>query len=127
MNVNANIDGKWVQELVAFLRTQPGVSAVRIDPAAQTVEVATLGEVDLADFSQKLASTISAIEERLATQVPVVAPAGFKLTHEGARLVVGRESCSTAETLWQWREVDWPEVGWFKPGKCKYRFASNDL
>ena len=100
-----------MQELVAFLRTQPGVSAVRIDPAAQTVEVATLGEVDFVDFSAKLSATITAIEARLATQASIVAPAGFKLTHEGASLIVGRESCSTAETLWQWREVDWPEAG----------------
>jgi Cd2+/Zn2+-exporting ATPase len=69
MNVNAQAEGKWVQELVAFLRTQPGVSAVRIDPAAQTVEVATLGEVDFTDFSEKLSATISAIEARLARSV----------------------------------------------------------
>eukprot|EP01034_Spumella_vulgaris_P019921 gene19921-25492_t len=59
-------DGQWVDALVAFLRTQPGVNAVRIDPAAQTVEVATIGDVDLAQFSEKLAATITAIEARLA-------------------------------------------------------------
>ena len=111
MNGKAHLEGKWVQELVEFLRTQPGVSAVRIDPNAQTVQVATIGEVDLDDFSEKLSATITAIEKRLASQVPVVAPAGFKLKQEGASLVVGRESCVTAETMWQWREVDWPEAG----------------
>ena len=124
MNVNAQAEGKWVQELVAFLRTQPGVSAVRIDPAAQTVEVATLGEVDFTDFSEKLSATISAIEARLATQAPLVAPAGFKLTHDGARLVVGRESCSTAETLWQWREVDWPVAGEGTTDQPEWKFLT---
>ena len=111
MNDTSQFEGKWVQELVEFLRTQPGVSAVRIDPNAQKVQVATIGEVDLDDFSEKLSATITAIEARLATQMLGVAPAGFKLKQEGASLEVGRESCVTAETMWQWREVDWPEAG----------------
>ena len=102
-------DSKWVEALVAFLRTQPGVNAVRIDPAAQTVEVATIGDVDLAQFSEKLAATITAIEARLAASAPGATPQGFSLKHDGAALVVGRDTCVTAETMWQWREVEWPE------------------
>ena len=109
MNVPMQEDSKWVEALVAFLRTQPGVNAVRIDPEAQTVEVATIGAVDLAQFSDKLAATITAIEARLAASSPAVTPQGFSLKHEGGSLVVGRDTCTTAETMWQWREVDWPE------------------
>lgn len=102
-------DSKWVEALVAFLRTQPGVNAVRIDPAAQTVEVATIGDVNLAQFSEKLAATITAIEARLAATAPRATPQGFSLKHEGGALVVGRDTCVTAATMWQWREVEWPE------------------
>ena len=33
----------WVEELVHFLREEPGISAVRIDPAAHRLSVATVG------------------------------------------------------------------------------------
>eukprot|EP01031_Cornospumella_fuschlensis_P009987 gene9987-12246_t len=88
-------DSKWVEALVAFLRTQPGVNAVRIDPAAQTVEVATIGDVDFAQFSEKLSATITAIEARLAASASGAAPQGFSLKHEGGSLVVGRDTCVT--------------------------------
>ena len=58
----------WADDLVRFLCEQPGVGAVRLDPAAHRVSVATLGQVDLANLEQKLAATIAAVEERFADQ-----------------------------------------------------------
>src|SRR4051812_29732179 len=66
MSTPADMGGNWVDELVQFLRTQPGVSAVRIDPTAHKVSVATVGNIDLEDLGEKLAATIAAIEEQLA-------------------------------------------------------------
>jgi Cd2+/Zn2+-exporting ATPase len=37
-------------------------------------------------------------------------PPGFSLRQEGAATVVGRETCVTAEKLWLWREMEWPEI-----------------
>ena len=102
--------GDWVAELVDFLRTQPGVSAVRIDPASHKLAVATLGDIDLKGFGEKLAETIAAVEARLAERSAAPAPAGFSLKRDGAALVVGRESCVTAEKMWLWREMEWPEL-----------------
>ena len=50
----------WVEELVRFLRTQPGVTAVRIDPTAHRVAVATVGHIALDGLESKLAATIAA-------------------------------------------------------------------
>ena len=109
MDQPAKIESDWVAELVSFLRTQPAVSAVRIDPAAHTVRVATIGNVGLDDFEGKLAETIAAIESQLAAH-PATAPLGFSLRREGNATVIGRDTCVTAEKMWLWREMEWPEI-----------------
>ena len=93
-----------------FLRTQPGVSAVRIDPAAHTIAVATVGAVDLRAFEERLAETIAAVEAQHAVRPAKAVPAGYSLRQDGAATVVGRDSCVTAEKLWLWREMEWPEI-----------------
>ncbi len=101
----------WVEELARFLRTQPGVSAVRLDPAAHRVAVATVpGRVMLEDFEARLTETIAAIEARLDAAGAARPPVGFSLRKEGGAMVLGRDSCETAEKLWLWREMEWPEI-----------------
>ncbi|HWA08902.1 MAG TPA: cation-translocating P-type ATPase [Opitutaceae bacterium] len=107
---NDQASGDWVEALVRFLRTQPGVSAVRIDPTAHKVAVATVGPVDLAAFEARLAETIAAVEARLAAGAIKAAPAGYSLRREGPATVVERDSCATAERFWLWREMQWPEI-----------------
>ncbi|MSU49800.1 MAG: cadmium-translocating P-type ATPase [Opitutus sp.] len=105
-----NTGRDWVSELVQFLRTQPGVSAVRIDPEAHKVSVATLGHVELDGLEEKLAATIAAVEAQLEAKGALQAPTGFSLRREGDATVIGRESCVTAEKMWLWREMEWPEI-----------------
>jgi Zn2+/Cd2+-exporting ATPase len=100
----------WVETLVTFLRTQPAVSAVRIDPAARKVAVATIGNVALSGLEGKLAETIAAIEAELAKKSAGGAPIGYSVRHEGGELVIGRDTCETAEKMWLWREMEWPEI-----------------
>jgi Cd2+/Zn2+-exporting ATPase len=103
-------EANWVDELAAFLREEPAISAVRIDPTAHTVAVATIGHVNLAEFQAKLAATIAGVESHIASTVTVRPPAGFALKQQGGATVVGRETCVTAESLWLWREMEWPEI-----------------
>lgn len=100
----------WVEELAQFLRTQPGVNAVRIDPATHSVAVATLGDVDVSLLEEKLAATIAAVEANLAANPSLAAPAGFALKQDGSATVLGRQTCDNAEKLWLWREMEWPEI-----------------
>jgi Cd2+/Zn2+-exporting ATPase len=100
----------WIAALVDFLRTQPGVSAVKIDPVAHKIAVATVGPSPGIGWEQTLRATIAAIESRLAAQSSRPAPAGFSVHAEGAATVIGRDSCVTAEKLWLWREMEWPEI-----------------
>ncbi len=110
MAVPTNPEGNWTEDLVRFLCEQPGVGAVRLDPAAQRVSVATLGRVDLADLEARLAATITAVEARFANQPARLAAAGFTLKRDGDAVVIGRNMGQTAENLWLWREMEWPEI-----------------
>ena len=110
METATTTGGNWVKELVDFLRTQPAVSAVRIDPTAQKVSVATIGNVEIEGLEEKLAETITAIEAELAAKATSRVPAGYTVRKEGEAVVVGRDHCVTAETMWKWREMEWPEM-----------------
>src|SRR5262245_12680973 len=105
MEAPANQSAAWVDELVEFLRAQPAVTAVRIDPGAQKVAVATIGNVAVDGLEEVLAETVAEIEKELAAKKTGSAPAGYSVRHEGGAVVVGRDTCVTAEKLWLWREM----------------------
>ncbi|HLP08084.1 MAG TPA: cation-translocating P-type ATPase [Opitutaceae bacterium] len=101
----------WISALAEFLQSQPGVEAVKLDPAARTVSVATLGQVDLQLLDQRLTEVIAALEEKIAALPAsgVAAPSGFQVRREGEAAVVSKQSCATAPHFWKWREFQWPE------------------
>ena len=98
----------WTEELAQFLRSQPGVQAVRIDPTARKVSVATLGEVDVGQLEAALAQTLAAVEESLGKQAR--AQTGFTLRQDGSVTEMASPSCATAPSFWKWRDVKWPEL-----------------
>jgi Cd2+/Zn2+-exporting ATPase len=98
----------WTEELAKFLRTQPGVQAVRIDATARKVAVATLGEVDVGRLEAALAQTLAAVETSLGKRAR--SQSGFTLRQEGSVTELAAPSCQTAPKLWQWREFAWPEL-----------------
>ncbi len=102
-------EGDWVEALVRFLQEQPGVNAVRVDPGAHRVAVATIGRETQADLELRLAETIAAVEAGLRAAHEGAAPRGYKLTHRDGATIVGRETCETAEKLWLWKEIKWPD------------------
>jgi Cd2+/Zn2+-exporting ATPase len=106
-STNGN-DGDWVEALVRFIREQPGVNAVRVDPGAHKVAIATIGRDTEVDLEERLAETIAAVEAGLSAAHDGGAPRGYKLSHQGGATIVGRETCETAEKLWLWKEIEWP-------------------
>ncbi|CAM2795013.1 heavy metal translocating P-type ATPase [Rariglobus hedericola] len=98
----------WTDTLAEFLKKEPGVEAVRLDPVSRTVSVATLGEVDLKQLEKRLDETLMAIESQLGAKAK--APAGFTLTRDGQRTEFSGVSCATAPKFWKWREFAWPEA-----------------
>ena len=110
MQTSPHSGGDWVETLVSFLRAEPAVSAVRIDASARKLAVATVGRVEVDGLEAKLAETIAAIEAELAKKGSISAPRGYSIRQEGGTMVLGRDSCETAEKLWLWREMEWPEI-----------------
>lgn len=100
----------WIRELADFLREQPGIGAVRFEPGAHRIEVATLGAVDLGQLRAKVAEAHEAIQAQLAATGELRAPQGFTLRRQGASTQLARETCETAEKLWLWQEVEWPDI-----------------
>ena len=101
----------WPQSLAEFLLHEQGVEAVRFDPRAGKVAVATLGRVDFDQLRAKLSAVIEAHREEIerargtAGRVPV----GFSLTADNGRTQLSRETCTTAPHFWKWREFEWPQ------------------
>lgn len=100
----------WVSELAAFLRDEPGVSAVRIDPVARKVEIATIGLVDLDDLQARLAETIAAVEAQVLARPVSGPPPGFVLRERDGTTELSRDSCVTAERFWHWQVLEWPAI-----------------
>ncbi|MDD2765069.1 MAG: cation-translocating P-type ATPase [Opitutaceae bacterium] len=103
----------WVDDLVNFLQTQPDVRAVRVDPAGRKLAVATIGGIDPSLVEAQVAGAIAAIEARLTaggTGGGAAVPPGYLLRQVGAATEISRQTCTTAETLWLWREYAWPEM-----------------
>ncbi len=108
MSTHARTSENWAETLARFLREEPGVEAVRLDPAARKVAVATLGDVDLAQLELRLAETLAAVESQLSLTAKI--PAGYVLRRNGGTTEVAEVSCETAPSFWKWREFAWPEL-----------------
>ncbi len=93
--------------MAEFLKHEPDIEAVRLDPAARKVAIATMGTVDLAKLEARLAAALAAIESELGEAAS--APPGYTLRRDGAVTEFGGESCVTAPKFWHWSEFEWPE------------------
>ena len=100
----------WGEELAEFLRKQPGVGAVRIQPASRKIEVATIGDVDLGKLQVKLDETISSILAQLSQDGKTAVPLGFNMRQKDGQTQISRDTCVTAEKMWLWREFELPDL-----------------
>ncbi|MEZ5414773.1 MAG: heavy metal translocating P-type ATPase [Opitutaceae bacterium] len=110
MHDHRQADTDWGELLAEFLRQQPGVSAVRFAADQHKIEIATLGEVDLAKLQAGLTETMNAISSQHERTGDIHGLKGFKVSQNGGSTQISRDSCVTAEKMWLWREVEWPEI-----------------
>jgi len=108
MSTKSDPNVNWAETLARFLSEQPGVEAVRIDAGSRKISVATLGEVDQVQLQARLAETMKAVEDKLASAAEV--PAGFAVRQEGKLTEMAGLTCSTAASMWKWREYEWPPI-----------------
>ncbi|MEY4488978.1 MAG: hypothetical protein RIQ79_1486, partial [Verrucomicrobiota bacterium] len=109
----------WTAKLAEFLREEPGVEAVRLDATGRKVQIATIGEVDLARLEARITATLAAIEAQWPAKTRGAngpgggiegeqAPAGYALSVKDGVTELARPSCATAPTFWRWSDVTLP-------------------
>jgi Cd2+/Zn2+-exporting ATPase len=93
------------------LRREPGIEAVRLDPAGRKISVATLGPVDLDRLRRKLDLIIEGHRADIEKKTTGIGrrPGGFSVFSTEAGTTLQRDTCKTAPRLWSWRDLDWPE------------------
>ena len=125
MSAPVHQPANWTDDLIRFLREQPGVAALRVNPQERTVVVATLGQIDVAAMQAKLVEVLRAVEQRIAeNKVGIVRPEGFVIRQSGDVTTLERPTCATAPKLWLWREFIWPEPATPEPATPEWRLLA---
>lgn len=97
----------WAAGLAAFLQENAEVEALRVDTEHRKVEIATMGQVDMALLKARLSETIRLVESGDARKVSV----GVEVEQsDDGSLHLQKPTCLTAPRLWQWRELEWPDA-----------------
>lgn len=103
----------WVMALAAFLREEPGVEAVRVELERGAISVATLGQVDEAEWRARLAEALAGMDAQLRegrVQSATLA-GGMRVRSEAGTVTLEKPSCATAPRLWRWSTAEWPGLG----------------
>ncbi|MGJ8652635.1 MAG: heavy metal translocating P-type ATPase [Opitutaceae bacterium] len=104
---NQSSANNWAAGLAAFLQENAEVEALRVDSEHRKVEIATMGQVDMALLKARLSETIRLIESGDKQKVTV----GVEVEQsDDGSLHLQKPTCLTAPRLWQWRELEWPDV-----------------
>lgn len=103
-------NSEWTRTLMAFLRSEPGLEAVRLDADSRKVRVATLGEIDETALRRRLEETLRIIEEKWPAAAERDGQTeGYTVRLRGAQAEMAGPSCDTAPKFWTWREFAWPD------------------
>ncbi len=104
-------DITWIDALSDFLASQNGVEAIRLNTTDRSVQVATLGQVDLAALQTQVSELLRSLDERLlAAPTKTDDLEGLQLTRREGEVLLQKPTCPTAPRFWKWRDFEWPEA-----------------
>src|SRR6266481_93829 len=119
---------KCVARSVAKAFSQdPTLEAVTIDRIRQTISVATLGQTNIPEITERIRNTIRTAQEADEKQpclllegegdcsvcaIPLSESERQKINirHDAGTTTIARVTCPTAPTFWRWRDIPWPRV-----------------
>src|SRR6266853_1911967 len=119
---------KCVARSVAKAFSQdPTLEAVTIDRNRQTISVATLGQTNIPEITERIRNTIRNAQEADEKQpclllegegdcsvcdIPLSESERQKITirHDAGATTIARVTCPTAPKFWRWRDIPWPKV-----------------
>jgi Zn2+/Cd2+-exporting ATPase len=105
----------------------PALEAVTIDPARETISVATLGQTNLPETTHQVRETIQKTRAENTDQAcallsgsgscntcatPLSADEQHRITirQQGTATTIARVTCPTAPSFWRWRQIPLPRV-----------------
>ena len=100
----------WIAALSDFLASQSGVEAIRLNAEDRSVQVATLGQVDVEVLQSRLNALLGALDAKMLSNLPAKAGEGLQLIQREGELLLQKPSCVTAPRFWKWRDFEWPEA-----------------
>ena len=115
------------RSVVEAFAKEPMLEAVTIDPVHQTISVATLGNPNVPQLSQRIRSTLESTRKPIPTpgctllsgqsdcqtcSRPLSKAEREKITinHRDGTTTIARVTCPTAPRFWRWRNLPWPKV-----------------
>jgi len=119
---------KCVARSVAKAFSQdPTLEAVTIDRNRQTISVATLGQTNIPEITERIRNTIRIAQEAdeehpclllegegdcRVCAIPLSESERQKITirHDAGATTIARVTCPTAPSFWRWRDIPWPKV-----------------
>ncbi len=100
----------WIDALSDFLAGQSGVEAIRLNTADRSVQVATLGQVDVEALQVQVNELLRSLDEKLLATTPEAPAEGLQLTRREGEVLLQKPTCPTAPRFWKWRDFEWPEA-----------------
>ena len=100
----------WINALSDFLAGQSGVEAIRLNTTDRSVQVATLGQVDVEALQVQVNELLRSLDEKLLATTPEAPAEGLQLTRREGELLLQKPTCPTAPRFWKWRDFEWPEA-----------------
>jgi Cd2+/Zn2+-exporting ATPase len=119
---------KCVARSVAKAFSQdPTLEAVTIDRNRKTISVATLGQTNVPEITERIRNTIRIAQEAdeehpclllegegdcRTCAVPLSESERQRITirHDPGATTIARVTCPTAPSFWRWRDIPWPKV-----------------
>src|SRR5260370_25392134 len=105
----------------------PTLKAVTIDRIRQTISVATLGQTNIPEITERIRNTIRTAQEAdekhpclllegegdcSVCAIPLSESERQKINirHDAGATTIARVTCPTAPSFWRWRDIPWPKV-----------------
>ena len=121
------VDDCLARSVISALAEDPGLEAVTIDRARQTISVATLGKADVEAIEARINETIDSTRaadrehrcQLLAGEgdclgcvrpIDVLQRQKITIRHEADTTTIARVTCPTAPKFWRWRDLPFPKI-----------------
>ena len=122
-----NADKCLARSVADALAEDPTLEAVTVDRVRHSISIATLGQTDVPQLSERISATIQRAHHATGTR-PCALLRGettcrtcgqpladferrkLAISQQADTLTIARVTCPTAPRFWRWRDIPWPKV-----------------